>query len=152
MPFRGLQRVRDLPRDRERLVHRQRPGSNSLRKRFPLDELEHQRLEVACLLEPVDRRDVRMVQGREDLRLALEPRQPLRVFGHCLGQDLDRDVSPELAVARAIHLPHPAGPQRSENFVRPEFRAGTQRHNRCLKGEDPLATSPLIFTVSEADR
>ena len=37
------------------------------------------------------------------------------------GQDLDRHVTPELAVAGAIHLAHPARAERGEDRVRSEL-------------------------------
>ena len=63
-------------------------------------------------------RDVRMIQRRERLRFALEPREPLGIGGERLGQDLDRDVATELRVARAIDLAHAAGPEGGEDLVR----------------------------------
>ena len=62
----------------------------------------------AGFLEPVDRGDVRMIQRRERLRFALEPRQALGISGERVGQDLDRDLAAERRVRRAIDLPHPA--------------------------------------------
>ena len=56
---------------------------------------------------------LRMVERREDLRFALEPREPIGIAGEGVGQDLQRDVAIELRVARAIDLPHPAGADRA---------------------------------------
>ena len=52
----------------------------------------------------VDRGDVRMIQRRERLRLALEPRQAVGVRGERVRQDLDRDLATERRVRRPIHL------------------------------------------------
>ena len=60
------------------------------------------------ILEPVNRTDVRMIQRREHLRFALEPRQAIRIAGKCRRQDLDRDVAIQLRIARAVDLAHPA--------------------------------------------
>ena len=49
-----------------------------------------------------------MVQRREELGLALEPRQTLFVFRKLFGEDFDRDVAVELRVASAIDLTHAA--------------------------------------------
>ena len=68
---RGFERVGDLPRDAERLVERNRSLLDPLGQRRPFDQLHHQRV----LLDAVDRRDVRMIQRREHLRLAREARQ-----------------------------------------------------------------------------
>ena len=67
-----------MPR-RERLARRQRPAREALRERLALDELEHEVRRARRLLEPVDRGDVRVVERRERLRLALEARQALGV-------------------------------------------------------------------------
>ena len=61
----------------------------------------------ACgFLEPVDRGDVGMIQGRERLGLALEPRQALEISGERVGKDLDRDLATERRVRRPVDLPH----------------------------------------------
>ena len=56
----------------------------------------------------VDARDVGMMEGRQQLRLAFEPRDPIGVGGHFTWQRLDRDLALQLAVARAVHLAHTA--------------------------------------------
>ena len=52
------------------------------REVLALDELHHERAHARRrLLEPVDRRDVRVVELREELRFALEARQALGIGG-----------------------------------------------------------------------
>ena len=101
---RRLERVRDLTRKRECLSERNRPVGDALRERRALNELQHERAGAVRFFEAVDRRDVRMIQRREQMGLALEAREPLGIGGKQLGQDLDGDVAPELRVARAIDL------------------------------------------------
>ena len=146
---RGLERVRDLARDRERLVDRHRAGRDPLRQRLALDELEHERLDVAGLLQPVDRRDVRVVQRRQDLRLALEPRQPLRVLRHRLRQHLDRDVAVELRVPRPVHLSHPARAERRRGSRRDRasFRQTASSAFELRAGEGVQSDDDLRATV-----
>ena len=62
------------------------------------------------------------------LRFALESREAIGVAREHLGQDLDRDVTIELRVARAIDLAHAAGAEGREDFVRAESCAGLQCH------------------------
>ena len=50
-------------------------------------------------------RDCGMIERREQLRFALEPRKPLAIPGEVLGQDFDRYLTPELRVTRSIDLP-----------------------------------------------
>ncbi len=78
---RGLEGRRDLARDAERLVDGKRPARDALGQRLAFDELQDERLGAARLLEAVDVRNVRMVERGEDLGLALEARQPLRIRG-----------------------------------------------------------------------
>src|SRR5262249_43820421 len=84
--------------------------------------------ELARLLDAEDLRHVRMVERRERARLALEPPRALFVLGEGLGQDLDRDLAAELRVLRAVHLPHRARAERSEDRVVREGLAGCERH------------------------
>ena len=55
-------------------------------------------------------RDVRMVQGRERLGFAREPRQPIGIACERVGQDLERDVTIEVRVAGPVDLPMPPSP------------------------------------------
>ena len=79
------------------------------------------------LFEAVDVRDVRVIEGRQRLRFACEPRQPVGVAGERVGQDLQRDVAIELGIARAEHLAHPAGADAGDDFVDAEARTGSER-------------------------
>ncbi len=80
---RRLERLGDLARDGERLVGRERAMREPLRERRPFDQLHHQRACAGRLFEPEDRGDVRMMELREKLRLALETGQTLLVLGEC---------------------------------------------------------------------
>jgi hypothetical protein len=51
--------------------------------------------------------DVRVIERRQRLGLALEPRQPRRILRHLLRQHLDRHVAVKALVARPVHHPHP---------------------------------------------
>ena len=65
-----------------------------------------------------------VVQRGQGLGLALKPRDPLRVGGERLGQDLDRDGAIQLRVPRAVDLTHAAGAERRQDLVRAEACAG----------------------------
>ncbi len=66
-------------------------------------------MDVTLILEAVDCGDVRMIERREHLRFAAEPRQAIRIDREDLRQHLQRDVATELRIACAIDLAHPAG-------------------------------------------
>ena len=55
-----------------------------------------------------------MVERGEQARFAREAGAALGVGCEVRRQDLDRDVAPELAVARAIDLAHAAGAERRD--------------------------------------
>ena len=69
-----------------------------------------------------------MVQRSEQLRLAMEPRDPLGIVREALGDDLQRDVTSESCIARAIHFAHAARTPLGEDFVGSEPRTGTRDH------------------------
>ena len=118
------ERLGDLTRDHDRLVDGDRSALDSIGERPAFDELEHQELRRTRSVEAVDRRDVRMIQCCEYLRLALEARDAIGILRDTVRQDLQRDVATELRIARAIHLAHPAGAERRDDFVGTEASSG----------------------------
>ena len=107
---RRFERLGDLPRDRQRLVERDRASRDPLgQRRRPRPAPSPARWSPSELLQAVDVRDVRMVQRREDFRFALEAREALGSARQRLGQHLDRDLALQLGVGGAIDLAHAAG-------------------------------------------
>ncbi len=125
---RRFERLRDLLRDRQRFVDRDRPARDSLREVFALDQFHHESVGSVGLFQTVNGRNVLMVQGGEDFRFPLESGHSFRVGRERFGENLDGDVAIEPRVARAIHLPHAAGPQGGEDLVRAE--AGARRESQ----------------------
>ena len=111
-----------------RFIERNRALGDPLGERRPFDQLEDERHCPVRLFEPVDAADVRMIQRGEHLRFALKSREAFGIGDERLGQDLDRDRAIELRIARAIHLAHPACPERCANLIRAEPCASGQRH------------------------
>jgi hypothetical protein len=72
-----------------------------------------------------------VVEGRDRARLLLEPAETVRVRRDLSGEDLQRDVASQAGVARPVDLPHAAGPERLDDLVRTESRAGRKRHVRA---------------------
>src|SRR6516225_21742 len=56
----------------------------------------------------MNRRDIRMIERRQYLRLALETRHAVGIRGESVGQQFDRDLAPELRVGGAPDLTHAA--------------------------------------------
>jgi hypothetical protein len=94
--------------------------------------LHDQELRSGRLLQTVDRRDVRMIQRGEHVRLALEARHALGIMAEPVGDDLDRDVAAELRVARAIDLAHAPGANKREDLVGAKACAGGKAHGLGL--------------------
>jgi hypothetical protein len=117
--MRRLQRLRDLLRDRQRLIERDRTARNALRQIVPFDQFHHERGAAAALFEAVDARDVGMVQGPQRARLAPEARQSLRIARELGRQCLDGNIAAKPLVVRPIHLAHPASAQQGEDAIRP---------------------------------
>ncbi len=144
----GLDRARDLDAQRERLALRQRPPRQTRCERLAFDKLEDEVRRAGGLFEPVDRRDVRMIQGSEGLSLPPEAGQPRRVGGERWGQRLDRDIAPKPRVARAVDLAHASPAERSNDLVRSEPGVGGQHHGATLAGTSlPRHQEPELMLV-----
>ena len=125
---RGFERLGNLPRNRDGLVERHRPLRNAVGERLALDQLEDQGGNGGRFLQAVDGADVGVVQRRQHLRFALEPGEPVRVGGQRVGQDLERDIALQLAIAGAVNFSHTPRSQGRANFVRAEVGAREKRH------------------------
>ena len=140
-PFfmRGFQRVGDLPRERERLVHGERAVGQPLGQRWSFDELEHEAADTVGFFQPVDRCDVGVVQRRQYLRLPLEAPQAFGNRLETVGDDLDGDVAAQPGVAGAVHLAHSAGAEQRQDPVRAELAADQRLARIC---HDPRRQFP----------
>jgi len=69
-----------------------------------------------------------VIQGRENLRFALEPRHAIDVERELRREDLDRDFAVQLGIARAKHFAHAAGAERRHDLIWAEAGACCQRH------------------------
>ena len=119
MPFRmgGLERLGYLTRHRQRFDEWQRTVLDPLRQRDAFDQFEHQGLPAVRLLEPVNRRDVGVIEGGEHLSLAPESGQAVRIEFEGAREHLERHVAIQFAVAGAEHLPHPADAQQADDAI-----------------------------------
>ena len=92
---RGFQRLRNLLRDRQRLVDGDGPTREALGQVLAFDEFEDERRHTTRLFESMNVRDVRMIERREDLCFATETREAVRIVRDVRQQDLDGDVAIE---------------------------------------------------------
>jgi len=116
----------DLLRDGESLVERDRTARDALREVVALDEFHHERGDVARALEAVDRRNVRVVERREDLGFSLEAGQPIGICRNCCWQHLKRNLALQVRVGRAVDLAHPAFAEERGHSIGAETGAGSQ--------------------------
>jgi hypothetical protein len=83
---RGFEAFGHLPRNPQRAIDVNRPTAEARGQVFAIHELHRENVRrpgVAerCSLEPVDVRDVRVIERREQARLALEPGEAIGIAG-----------------------------------------------------------------------
>jgi hypothetical protein len=78
--------------------------------------------------EPVNMRDVRMIQRGKNVRFAAEARQVIGIAGDGREQDLDRHVAAQRPIARPIDFAHAPRPEGRDDFIGPEAGSSGQRH------------------------
>src|SRR5262245_21686457 len=71
-----------------------------------------------------------MIERREHLRLAREPRATVGIGGERVRQDLQRDVAIQLRVAGPIHFAHTTRAEQADHLIAAEPRAGREGHGR----------------------
>lgn len=76
----------------------------------------------------MDGTDMRVVEGGQELCLALEALETVGVLREDIGQDLEGDIAIEPGVTGAVHDAHAARPQGGLDFVRADAGAGGERH------------------------
>src|SRR5262245_49331832 len=103
---RRFQRVRNLPRESKRLVERQRPTPESIRKSLAFHQLHDEKSRLMRLLQIMDRSNVGMIKGSERFGFTLKTAHPVRIARKLGRQNLDRDLSLQLRIPRPVHLTH----------------------------------------------
>ena len=135
-PVCRLERVGNLCSNRQRFGNRQaRPrapwaGRKAVGERRPFDQLHHQRAYgiSRTLLKAVDVRDVGVIERGQHFRLALEPREAIRVGRQHRGQHFDGHVALQLRVGRAIDLAHAACANSRDDLIGAKASSGNERH------------------------
>ncbi|MBK9376637.1 MAG: hypothetical protein IPN03_23695 [Holophagales bacterium] len=140
-----FQRLGDLPGDGYGLFEGDGTALHPLGEVFALDELHDEGANAAGLLEAVDRGDVGVLELGQDLRLAFEAGETIGVPGERLGEDLDRDLAPQLRIGRPVDDPHPALAERGGDLVGADAGAGDERHRtrRILRSVVPGIAIPV---------
>ena len=120
---RRLERLSDLPRDRQRFGDGR---ASFLCQRLALDQFEHDCAQAVSFLEAIDCADVWVIERRQRAGLAFKSGQPLGIADERIRQDLDRHVALQFRVARAVDLAHSAGSDQRLDFVRADARMCAQ--------------------------
>ena len=151
--MRGFERVRDLFRNGQRLIKRNRAARDALREIVALDEFHDERGGARTFFKPVDGGDVRMIERGEHFRFALKAREPIGISRERGWQDLNRDLTFQLGVRRPIHLTHPAFADLRGDVVNAEACAGCKE--QCLRdytGAAVARTGLLLVHAAVSDR
>ena len=140
--MRGRQRRGNLAGNWQHLVDRDRPLLNPVSERGTVhqfkDEGGHRRPSGSEeVLESVDLRDIGMIQGRQQLRLAIESRQLFRIGREGPRQYLYGDVPIEPGVPRTVDLTHATNAKRRADLVDAEARSNGQMQE--VKGRVPCS-------------
>jgi hypothetical protein len=113
----------NLPRDRKRLVHGNRPLRDPVRQRRPLDKLHHKSRRPVRPLETVDRCDVGMIQRGKDFGFALEPSQALCTGRERIRKHFNGHGPLQVRVGSPIDFTHAARTNLGSDFIGAEPRA-----------------------------
>jgi hypothetical protein len=111
-------------RDVERLIEWEWTFGDAVGESRAFDQFHDQRCHTVALLQAVDDRDVRMVQGREDFCFALEAGQSIDI-GRGFGENLDGNSALQIRVDRAVDLAHTAHANLRGNFIGAEASSGS---------------------------
>src|SRR5713226_10549387 len=126
----SIERVRNLDTYVQYLFYPQGTRAHSGGQRLANDKFHNQKVNIFGLLQPINHRDVRMVQRRQHPRFALKTRQPVRTIYEGCRQDFDGDVAIQFGVVRLIDLSHAPRTQESMDFVSSELGTAPERPTR----------------------
>jgi len=95
---------------------RQGSSIHPLAKRFPVEQFGDNPRGLVIDADIVDRENIRVIQAAGRASFDLKPAPAVRIPRQLCRQDLDRDLSRQLRVARAIDLPHASGAEAGQDF------------------------------------
>jgi hypothetical protein len=130
----GLEGFGDLLGDGQGLVDGNRPAPNPVRQGLAVHELQDQRADMGrgpsrSFFQAKNRGDVGVIEGGQQLRLALEAGDTLGIGGKDIWQELQGDITLKPRVPCPIHDAHPAGAEGGNHLIRPETNTGTNLHD-----------------------
>ena len=149
-PVRVVQRGGDRADDLDRLLARHARGI-TLPDQPPgvgaVDEVHRDPQLAVDLAAVVHADDVRVEEGRREVRLAVEALTELRIRRDLGGQDLHRVAARQSGVLGQIDLTHSPRPQRPDDPVARKGRARHQRHNTDVTARYRQVSPPATAGV-----
>ena len=124
----SLESVSERDAQIEQRTDVERTAGETCGERFALESFHDEKGPVLELANVVDGADVRMIQGGDGLRLALETRDREIIGALADRQNLDGNITPQPGVVGEIHLAHAACAQQPLNLVRAEARPWLYSH------------------------
>jgi hypothetical protein len=86
---RRFERLRDLLRNLQSFIDRNRAALDSFAEGFTLDQLHDDATRISELLQPVDVRNILVIQRSQELCFTLKSRQPIRIGRKMIRQYLE---------------------------------------------------------------
>src|SRR6185503_7921084 len=133
LPVRRVKCVGHLGANFERLRQRQRPFRQTVSKRLAFQVFDNEVIGVAFAADVIENADVRMVQIRDGVGLALEALAQFRPVGEMTAEDFNRNHAAESRIAGTIYLAHAAGPDGRQHLVWAKALTGSDGQD--LRGE-----------------
>ena len=128
----GRQSVRDLHRNRQRLLDLDRAPLQPIEQRFAVEKLHDEKRGAVLGADIVQGANVRVCELRNRACLSVESVTELRVGGERRGEDLDRDRSIQPRITAAIHLAHAPSANQRQDFVSAEASSRSESHGRVV--------------------
>ena len=114
---RGIERVGNLDAQRQRGFNLQRPRSDAVPQRHPVEKLHGDERLAVLLADVINCADVGVIQCGRSLGFALEAGEGLRVAGNVLGQELEGDKTMKPCVLGLVDNSHATAAQSLDDAV-----------------------------------
>ena len=128
--MRSLERAGDCDSVPKDLIQRDWPLLEPCGERLAVQVLQHQEIDPLVVPDVVQHADVRVIQGRYSLSLALELPFPFGIVAKLGWKHFDRNGSVEARIPGSIDFTHSAGAHRTLDLV------GTETHPRLKLHRD----------------
>ena len=107
----GLQRHRDLPRNRQRLLDPNGAPREPIRQCRAFHQLQHQCVHTVRFFQAMDACDIGVIERGQHLRFALEALHSVAGEGERSREHFERNIAVELDIVRTINFAHAAAAQ-----------------------------------------